>query len=161
MQFAIKQIIPPKGIRRKNFEGQKFIEACDKDEEKYGERATDDESESETSEDEESPSDQPSVVVLEKKGSHGIASLQNLCDDPEINKDAVFLDEFQKVLETNGTSTLFKLHLNKMKATFFEAPRNLKKRTLQRYNCNKGRVNKSSREEILWTGMITTYSHVY
>ena len=74
------------------------------------------------------PSDQPSVVVPENKGSRRITSLQNFCDDPEINKDAVFPDEFQKVLEKNETSVLFKPHLNKMKATFFEARRNLKKR---------------------------------
>ena len=129
LQSVIKQIISPKGIRRKNFEGREFIEACDADEEENAHHATDDElSESETSEDEESPSDQPSVAVSENKGSRGIASLQNVCDDPEINKDAVFLDEFHKVLEKNETSMLFKSHLNKMKATFFEARRNLKKR---------------------------------
>ena len=131
LQSVIKQIIPPNGIRRKNFEGHEFIEACDADEEENADRATDDElreSESETSEDEESPSDQPSVVVPENKGSRGIASLQNVCNDPEINKDAVFLDEFRKVLEKNETSVLFKPHLNKMKATFFKARRNLEKR---------------------------------
>ena len=131
LQSVIKQIIPPNGIRRENFEGHKFIEAGDADEEENADRATDDElreSESETSEDEESPSDQPSVVVPENKGSRGIASLQNVCNDPEINKDAVFLDKSQKVLEKNETSALFKPHLNKMKATFFKARRNLKKR---------------------------------
>ena len=40
----------------------------------------------------------------------------------------MFLDEFQKVLEKNETSVLFKPRLNKMKVTFFEARRNLKKR---------------------------------
>ena len=51
-----------------------------------------------------------------------------MSDDPEINKDAVFLEEFQKVLEKNETSVLFKPHLNKMKAIFFEARINLRKR---------------------------------
>ena len=79
------------------------------------------ESESKTSDDEEPPSDQPSVAVPENKGSRGIESRQNVCDYPEINKDEVFLDEFQKALEKNETSLLFKPHSNKMKVTFFKA----------------------------------------
>ena len=68
--------------------------------------------------------------IPENKGSCGIASLHNVCDDPEINKGAMFLDEFQKVLEKNEISVLFKPHLNKTKVTFFEARRNLKKRII-------------------------------
>ena len=71
---------------------------------------------------------QPSAVAHENKGSREVASLQNVGDDSEINKDAVFLDKFQKMLKKNETSVLFKPHLNKLKATFFEARRNLKKR---------------------------------
>ena len=67
-------------------------------------------------------------VVNEK--SSGIASLQNVSTDPEINKDASFLDAIQKVFEENDTSILFKPHLNKMKLTFYEARRSVKKRII-------------------------------
>ena len=80
LQSVIKQIIPPKGIRRKNFEEHEFIEACDADEEENADGATDDElSESETSGDEESLSDQPSVAVPENKGSRGMRTSSRKC----------------------------------------------------------------------------------
>ena len=76
LQSVIKQIISPKGIRRKNFEEHEFIEACDADEEENADGATDDElSESETNGDEESPS----VVVPENKGSRGIKTSSRKC----------------------------------------------------------------------------------
>ena len=80
LQSVIKQIIPPKGFRRKNFEEHEVIEACGADEEENTDGATNDElSESETSGDEESLSDQPSVVVPKNKGSHGMRTSSRKC----------------------------------------------------------------------------------
>ena len=59
-----------------------------------------------------------------------IKSLQNICNDPDVNKDAKFLDDLQKVFKENETSLLFKPHLNKMTAAFNEGRRSLKKRIL-------------------------------
>ena len=44
-----------------------------------------------------------------------ISSLQNICSDPEVNRDAKFWDDLQKLFEDNDTSFMFKPHLNKMK----------------------------------------------
>ena len=104
---------------------------------------------------------QPSVVAHENKGSRGVASLQNVWDDSEINKDAVFLGKFQEMLEKNETSVLFKPHLNNWRPHFSKLEEIWRKESMQRYSRNKGRVNKSSREQILWTRMITTYSNCF
>ena len=56
-----------------------------------------------------------------------ISSLQNTCNDPEVNKDAKFLDVLQKVFEDNETSLMFKPHLTKVKSAFYETRRSMKK----------------------------------
>ena len=55
-------------------------------------------------------------------------SSNTITDDPLINKDAKFLDALQNVFEANETSVIFKPHLQKMKARFYEARRSVKKR---------------------------------
>ena len=60
--------------------------------------------------------------------SNTIPSLTNVTDDPLINKDAKFLDALQNVFEANEASVIFKSDLKKMKATFYEARRGVKKR---------------------------------
>ena len=54
--------------------------------------------------------------------------MTNVSDDPLINKDANFLDAVRNVFEGNETSIIFKPHLKKMKAVFYEAQRSIKKR---------------------------------
>ena len=49
-----------------------------------------------------------------------IKSLQNICSDPDVNKDARFLNDLQKLFQDSETSLLFKPHLSKIKAGFFE-----------------------------------------
>ena len=58
--------------------------------------------------------------------SNTIPSLTNVTDDPLINKDAKFLDALQNVFKANETSVIFKPHLKKMKAAFYEARRSVK-----------------------------------
>ena len=52
----------------------------------------------------------------------------NICSDPSINQDTKFLDALHDVFEQNETSTVFKTHIKKMKAAFYEAQRSVKKR---------------------------------
>ena len=59
-----------------------------------------------------------------------IKSLQNICSDPDVNKDAKFLDDLQKLFQDNKTSLMFKPHLSKIKTGFFEGRGSLKKRIL-------------------------------
>ena len=57
-----------------------------------------------------------------------MSSLTNVSDDPSINKDAKFLDAVHNVFEANEIGIIFKPHLKKMKAAFYEARRSVKKR---------------------------------
>ena len=80
-----------------------------------------------------------------------IKSLQNICNDPDVNKDAKFLDDLQKVFKETETSLMFKPHLNKMKAAFNEGRHSLKKRILTQINCSQGNDNRKDniKENIL------------
>ena len=50
-----------------------------------------------------------------------ISSLQNICNDPEVNKEAKFLNNLQNVFEDNAVSLMFKPHLSEVKSAFYEA----------------------------------------
>ena len=71
-----------------------------------------------------------------------IESLQNICNDPDVKKDAKFLDDLQKVFKGNENSLMFKPHLSKIKATFNEGRRSLKKRILTQINPSQGNDNR-------------------
>ena len=47
-----------------------------------------------------------------------ISALQNIFNDPEVNKDANFLDDLQKVFEGNETTLMFKFHLKYVTSAF-------------------------------------------
>ena len=53
-------------------------------------------------------------------------ALTNLCNDPDINKDALFLDSMAKLLEME--TDFFPGHLRKFPSVYTEARRNDKKR---------------------------------
>ena len=53
-----------------------------------------------------------------------------MCNDDDINKDTHYLDEYQRLLEGQETSDIFKPHLSKMKSAFFDERRALKKRII-------------------------------
>ena len=131
---VIKQLIPPKGIWRK-LEGTELLdyvednpyllfEENDKNINKKNE--SDDEENSEV----ETQAEIASTVEIAgtAASSSTIPSLTSVTDDPLINKDAKFLDALQNVFEANETSVIFKPHLKKMKAAFYEARRSVKKR---------------------------------
>ena len=73
----------------------------------------------------------------------------------------MFLDEFQKVLEKNETSVLFKPHLNKMKAIFFEARRNLKKRITAKIQSQQREGEQEQQRTDIMDEDDTTYSNCF
>ena len=56
-----------------------------------------------------------------------IKSLVDLSSDPLINKDARFLEQIQSLLLENDTSDVFKPHIKKMFAAFFDSRKSVKK----------------------------------
>ena len=108
LQAVMKQIIPPKGICRKNTEGSELLEFAHEEDTNELENDENDVSSSEDEDEAEAEENvAPSSAILPpvvNEKSSGIASLQNVSTDPEINKDASFLDAIQKVFEENDTS---------------------------------------------------------
>lgn len=140
LQSVIKNLIPPKGIRRNN-EGLELLDYVEddpflfEDEDSNETDGTSDESDGEQN-DAETQHEIPSTVGVEATAnpSNTIPSLANVSDDPLINKDAMFLDALQKVFEENETSVIFKPHLKKMKSAFYEARKGIKKRIKEAHN---------------------------
>ena len=59
-------------------------------------------------------------------------TLFNLCDDPDVNADANFVDEFQALLQRHQTSKLFTPFISQMKSVHQKARRSVKKRIDQK-----------------------------
>ena len=53
--------------------------------------------------------------------------LSNLCDDPDVNKDALFLGSMDKVFEMD-TNEIFLSHVRKFQSVYDEVRRSVKKR---------------------------------
>ena len=66
-------------------------------------------------------------IITQANWSNTIPSLENVFDDPLINKDAKFLDALQNVFEANETSVIFK-------SAFYEARESIKKRIKEAHN---------------------------
>ena len=64
---------------------------------------------------------------VERK-STSIMPLSNICDDPNVNLDAAFLDNLQMLLETQETSKLFTPYISQFKVINQKARSSLKKR---------------------------------
>ena len=69
---------------------------------------------------------QPDESEIETTGSV-IVHLSNFSKDPDINKDAMFLDSMAKVIEMD-TSEIFLGHQRKFQSVYDEARRSVKKR---------------------------------
>ena len=142
LKTIVKQLIPPKGIKR-NFEGFELLEYMDSlgddndenksDEEIYQSGDDDDENESNDDESESAVNDEE-IAQSSKNTSRSakIKSLVNISSDPIINKDARFLEQIQALLLENDTSDVFKPHLKKMLAAFFDARKSVKKRIAEK-----------------------------
>ena len=58
--------------------------------------------------------------------SANIKSLVDISSDPLINKNARFLQQIRSVLLKNDTNDVFKAHIKKMFAAFFDARKSVK-----------------------------------
>ena len=65
-----------------------------------------------------------------------IKSLADISSDLLIKKDGRFLQQFQSLLLENDTSNVFKPHINKMLAAFFNARKSVKKRITEKTGKN-------------------------
>ena len=129
LKTIVKQLIPPKGIKR-NFEGSELLEyidslSDDKDENKSDEeiyQSGDDDDENESNDDESESAVNDEEIAQSSKNTSRSAkfkSLVNISSDPIINKDARFLEQIQALLLENDTSDVFKPHLKKNAGSLF------------------------------------------
>ena len=119
LQDVVKTLIPPKGVKRKEYEGTEFFTGFEDFEEPNEEPSRSDESD--VSDSEAISGDLPTAAVPDNQPPqpvivHGTVSLQNIVADEDINKDAKFLDDINKVINDADTSQIFlpqmqKLHL--------------------------------------------------
>ena len=123
---VIQKLIPSKGIRRKFWrfgiiryiEDDPYLFEDDNNENTVVE--TSDKSKREDDSDTEAQTETNSQTTFEGASSSKIPLLTNITNDPLINQDAKFLDTLQIVLEENKLSVIFKAHMKKVKAAFYE-----------------------------------------
>ena len=131
---VIRNLLPPKGIRRKvNVEGSKFLDF-------EGEDIYLDEFQQECDEDEVTENDLAAVednsdvvdATIVQSNSTSIpkhhVSFPNLTNDPDIKRDSEFLDKMQQIMTNGNTLTLFIPYLSQFRATYQKARRSVKKR---------------------------------
>ena len=142
LKEVIRKLIPPKGVKRKgNDEG---IELLDCEEEEIPLEELEQECDDELCDDDEVEND--NVVAEENHDQIGLitissaskkeTSLLSFTSDPEIKKDAEFLDKFQQIMEDSGTSKLFIPYMSQFRATFQKARRSIKKRIETKASAN-------------------------
>ena len=125
---VVRNIIPPKEVKRKsNVEGSELLD-CEGDEISIEEQQQEyeeivDEDESNVSETDENTPANSSPTVSKKH-----VSLSNLTNDPDIKKDAEFLEKLQKIMTDGSTSKLFIPYMSQFRATYQKARRSIKKR---------------------------------
>ena len=143
----VKKLIPPKGVKRKNQKGFELLDfICPDDaQEDYYQNLFDNLFKSQINFEEESDwesadSDDSSDEVLQDEGtatqpdeseiaafSSHVVPLSNLCDVPDVIKDALFLDSMAKEFEMD-TSEIFFSRVRKFQSVYDEARRSVKKR---------------------------------
>ena len=110
-------------IRRKNFEGTELFD-CSGDELEIDKT----EEELENLEDIEEPDNDTETEVDITPHPSTAISLENLCEDQDINNDAKFLDDFQVLLENQNSSKLLTPFISQLKVINKKARRSVKKR---------------------------------
>ena len=137
LKEVIRNLIPPKGVKRKsNVEGSELMD-CEGEEISEKEQAEEMEEmlDEETVPDEvvetvdtldttESNAPTNSPVVQKKLDDR----LSSSTSDPDIKKDAEFLEKFNEMMTDSSTSKLFIPYLSQFKATYQKARRSIKKR---------------------------------
>ena len=144
LSAVVKKLIPPKGIKRKNQKGFELLDfICPDDaQEDYYQNLFDNLFKSQINFEEESDgksadSDGSSDEVLQDEGratqldeseiaasSSRVVPLSYLCDDPDVNKDALFLISMAKVFEIY-TGQIFLSHVYKFQNVCDEARTNV------------------------------------
>ena len=140
LKEVIRKLIPPKGVKTKsNVEGSELMD-CEGEEISEEEQAEEMEEmlDEETVPDEavetvrtvdttesNAPTNSPVVHVVQKKLD---SRLSNFTTDPDIKKDAEFLEQFNEMMTDSSTSKLFIPYLSQFKATYQKARRSIKKR---------------------------------
>ena len=79
--------------------------------------------------------DQIGLITI-SSASKKETSLLSFTSDPEIKKDAEFLDKFRQIMEDSGTSKLFIPYMSQFQATFRKARRSIKKRIETKASAN-------------------------
>ena len=151
LKEVIKKLIPPKGVKRKgNDEG---MELFDCEEEEILLEELEQECDDELHDDNDVREDENVEVEENHEQSDSTASsstqrknisLKSFTTDPEIKKDAEFLDKFQAILEDSETSKMFIPYISQFRATFQKARRSIKKRIETKESTNSQHSNKDS-----------------
>ena len=76
--------------------------------------------------------DEKEVEKNENRKSKETLSLSDLCDDPDVQSDAKFVDECQALFQKHQTSKLFTPFMSQMKFIHNKARRSVKKRIDQK-----------------------------
>ena len=124
----IRQIIPPKGIRRKNIEG---VELLDFSVEEVSFELEEPDDVDPISEENESEVDDPPELEIDQSENvsdnrNRLSSLVGVSNDIDINKDARFLEAIENVLVDNETSMMLKPFVTKIKMAFVDGRRSVK-----------------------------------
>ena len=127
LKEVIRNLILPKGVKRKaNFEGselvgcegeeislEEFQQGCDEDEVTENDLAADN-SEVVDATTVQSNNDKSNITSIKKH----YVSFSNLTNDPDIKRDADFLDKMQQIMTNSNTSKLFIPYLSQFRATY-------------------------------------------
>ena len=89
--------------------------------------------------------DQIGLITI-SSASKKETSLLSFTSDPEIKKDAEFLDKFQQIMEDSGTSKLFIPYMSQFWATFQKAQCSIKKRIETKASANPQLSKKDNME---------------
>lgn len=128
LEEMLKTITPPKGIKRKNTKGSELMD-CDSDENENIDEDLEDEVENSEITEAFQTTDPIDEIPLPTKAP----KLSKLCQSPEINKDAEFLDKLQLLIESHETSKLLTKHISKLRNMNQEARNSVRKR-IQNFN---------------------------
>ena len=127
LKEVIRNLILPKGVKRKaNVEGselvgcegkeislEEFQQGCDEDEVTENDLSADN-SEVVDATTVQSNNDKSNSTSIKKH----YVSFSNLTNDPDIKRDAEFLDKMQQIMTNSNTSKLFIPYLSQFRATY-------------------------------------------
>ena len=135
LQDVVKTLIPPKGVKRKEYEGTRFFTGFEDFEEPNEEPSRSDESD--VSDSKAISGDLPTAAVPDNQPPqpvivHGTVSLQNIVADEDINKNAKFLDDIKKVINDADTSQIFLPQMQKLREAYNDGRKSVQKRVEQK-----------------------------